>query len=92
MGIPQVRISADNKHANGVVEQGHFMLHEAIIKSCEKSLTGQAKNWPDYVSPTVFADRVTVNKVTGYSPYCLLHYPTMSLCSWSEDTGLPQTC
>ena len=73
MGIPQVQISPYNKHANGVVERGHFVLREAIIKSCEKTPTGQAKNWPDYVSLAVFADRVTVNKVTGYSPYYLLH-------------------
>ena len=73
MGVPHVRISPYNKHANGVVERGHFILREAIIKSCEKTPTGQAKNWPDYVSLAVFADRVTVNKVTGYSPFYLLH-------------------
>jgi transposase InsO family protein len=31
LSIPQVRISAYNKQANGVVERGHFIIREAII-------------------------------------------------------------
>ena len=58
-----------NHHANGVVERGHFTLHEAIIKSCQ----GDIKKWPDKVAEAVFADRVTVSRVTGFSPYQLLH-------------------
>jgi hypothetical protein len=73
LGIPRVKISGYNKHANGVVERGHFILREAIIKSCEKTPGGLPKNWPDQLPIAVFADRVTVNKVTGYSPYYLLH-------------------
>ena len=73
MGIPQVRISGYNKHANGVVERGHFILREAIVKSCSKTPKGQVKDWPEQVPLAVFADQVTINKVTGYSPYYLLH-------------------
>jgi hypothetical protein len=73
MGIPQVHISPYNKHANGVIERGHFILREAIVKSSEKDSFGRIKNWHKQVDPAVFADRVTVSGVTGYSPFYLLH-------------------
>ena len=73
MKIPQVRISPYNKHANGVVERGHFILREAIVKSCEKDTNGHIKNWHKQVELASFADRITVSSVTGYSPYYLLH-------------------
>jgi hypothetical protein len=73
MGIPQVRITPYNKHANGLVERGHFTLREAIVKSCEKDKDGKIKNWHKLVDLAVFADRITVSSVTGYSPYYLLH-------------------
>ena len=67
--LPHIKISAYNSKANGVVERGHFIIREAILKSCE----GRIKEWPDYVSHAFFADRVTVRQQTGYSPYYLLH-------------------
>ncbi|KAJ8488793.1 hypothetical protein ONZ45_g13828 [Pleurotus djamor] len=73
LGIPHVRISPYNKHANGVVERGHFTLREAIVKSCKKREDGTPINWHNMVSLAVFADRITVSSVTGYSPYFLLH-------------------
>jgi len=69
MGIPQVKISPYNHHANGVVERGHFILREAIIKACRNKIT----EWPEHVAGMVFADRVTVSRVTGFSPFQLLH-------------------
>ena len=73
MGIPQVHITPYNKHANGAVERGHFILREAIVKTSEKDKNGTAKNWHKHVDLAVFADRITVSSVTGYSPYYLLH-------------------
>jgi hypothetical protein len=73
LGIPQIKISPYNKHANGVVERGHYILREAMIKSCEKSSDGSAKNWHTKVNRAMFADRITTSSVTGYSPYYLLH-------------------
>ena len=73
LGIPHVRISPYNKHANGVVERGHYILREAIVKSCQKDADGKAINWPQQVALAAFADRITVSHVTGYSPYYLLH-------------------
>jgi len=71
--VPQVRISSYNKRANGVVERGHFVLHEAIIRSSEKNKDRKATNWPEQIPVALFADRVTVSNVTGYTPFFLLH-------------------
>jgi hypothetical protein len=72
MNIPQVHITPYNKHANGVVERGHYILREAIIKSCEKT-DGKIKKWHENLDLAAFADRITVSSTTGYSPYYLLH-------------------
>ena len=68
LNIPQVRISAYNKQANGVVERGHFIIREAIMKSVTNR-----KDWPAKVHLASFADRITVSRVTGFSAYYLLH-------------------
>jgi transposase InsO family protein len=69
LGIPQVTISPYNKHANGVVEHGHFTLREAIVKACD----GKINQWPSKIAAALLADRVTISSVTGYSPFQLLH-------------------
>jgi hypothetical protein len=69
LGIPQVRITPYNKHANGVVERGHFIIREALIKTCQNKIT----DWPERLPEIVFADRVTTSHVTGFSLYQLLH-------------------
>jgi len=67
--IPQVTISPYNLQANGVVERGHFILREAIVKACQ----GDLWLWSEYLAAAVFADRITVKRATGFSPYYLLH-------------------
>jgi transposase InsO family protein len=69
LGIRQIRITPYNHHANGVVERGHFILREAIVKACK----GDFRQWPSKLPEAVFADRVTISRVTGFSPYQLLH-------------------
>jgi hypothetical protein len=69
MNIPQVKITPYNHHANGVVERGHFIIREALVKSCK----GQITDWPKKLPEIMFADRITVSRVTGYSPFQLLH-------------------
>jgi integrase-like protein/reverse transcriptase-like protein len=68
-GIPHVRISPYNSKANGVVEQGHFHIRQAILKLCEDN----PSKWTEYVPQAFFADRVTTRKATGFSPFYLLH-------------------
>ena len=69
MNIPQVQITPYNHHANGVVERGHFIIREALVKACEDKIT----DWPQKLPEIMFADRVTVSRVTGFSPFQLLH-------------------
>ncbi|TFY59099.1 hypothetical protein EVJ58_g5994 [Rhodofomes roseus] len=51
--LPQIKISAYNSKANGVVEPGHFIIRESILRSCE----GNVDKWPDYVQHAFFTDR-----------------------------------
>jgi hypothetical protein len=69
MNIPQIRITPYNHHANGVVERGHFIIREALIKTCKDKLS----DWPRRLPEIMFADRITVSRVTGFSPFQLLH-------------------
>lgn len=68
LNIPRVFISTYNKTANGVVERGNFTLREAIIKSCKVRT-----DWPKKLAIAVFADRISISGVTGFSAYYLLH-------------------
>lgn len=69
LGINRVRILPYNHHANGVVERGHHILRESLIKTCQ----GRIQDWPSRLAEVVFADRITVNQTTKFSPYQLLH-------------------
>ncbi|VDC02641.1 unnamed protein product [Peniophora sp. CBMAI 1063] len=77
LGVPHVKISPYNPRANGVVERGHFIMREAIVKACQ----GRIERWPDHVAAAFYADRITVSRQTGYSPYFLLHgrHPTLPM-------------
>lgn len=67
--LPQIKISSYNSKANGVVERGHFIIRESILKACE----GHVEKWPDYVHHAFFTDRITISQSTGFSPYYLLY-------------------
>jgi len=68
-GIPQTRISPYNKQANGVVERGHFTIRESLIKACGD----KPETWFHHVPLAFFADRISVSRVTGCSPFYVLH-------------------
>ena len=57
LNIPQIRITPYNHHANGVVERGHFIIRESLLKACRGKITEWLKRLPEIM----FADRVTVN-------------------------------
>jgi hypothetical protein len=67
--LPQVKISAYNSPANGVVERGHYIIREALVKACE----GNINRWPNLVHHTFFADKIMPRKATGFSPFYLLY-------------------
>ena len=67
--VYRIRISPYNSKAQGPIERWHYDVWEAIIKAAD----GDISKWPD-VAPSVFwAERVTIQKSTGYSPYYLAH-------------------
>ena len=68
-GLHHIKISPYNSQANGVVERGHYNIREALVKLCD----GDLSQWPLMVDAACHADRITVRRSTGYSPYFLLH-------------------
>jgi hypothetical protein len=68
-GIRHIRISGYNSRANGIVESKHFDVREAIMKTC----AGNESKWREVIPQVFWAERVTVRKSTGYSPYYLVH-------------------
>ena len=86
--IHRIKISPYNSQANGVVERGHYTIREALVRMCGKNLS----KWPSLLQAALFADRITVRRATGFSPYYLLHgVPPYCLVilrklrSWSPD-------
>jgi hypothetical protein len=67
--IPQTRISPYNKQANGVVERGHFTIRESLMKACGD----KPETWHKHVPLAFFADKVSTSRVTGCSPFYMLH-------------------
>ena len=82
-GITQIKISPYNSQANGVVERGHFNIREALVKLCKDDLS----QWPLMVSAACYADRITIRRATGFSPFYLLHgvHPLMP-CDLADAT------
>jgi hypothetical protein len=68
-GIRHIRISPYNSQANGIVERRHYDVREAIMKSSE----GEASRWYKYTHTVFWAERVTILKSCGLSPYFLAH-------------------
>ncbi|KAA1478256.1 hypothetical protein DENSPDRAFT_745991, partial [Dentipellis sp. KUC8613] len=44
-------------------------IREAIVKECEDNI----ELWPSKLPHALFADKVTVSQVTGFSPFFLIH-------------------
>jgi hypothetical protein len=68
-GICHIQISPYNSQANGVVEQHHYDVREAIVKS----ILGGEVFWPLTAHSVFWAERVTILKATGLSPYFMIH-------------------
>ena len=67
--IHHIKISPYNSRAQGPIERRHYDVQEALIKTTEDD----ERKWPD-VAPSVFwAERVTIQKSTGYSLFYLAH-------------------
>src|SRR5271156_331349 len=63
--IKHIRILGYNSRANGLVERSHFEVREAIFKACD----GQELKWSQSAYSVFWAERVTIRKHMGCSPY-----------------------
>jgi hypothetical protein len=68
-GIRHIRISPFNSQANSIIECRHFDVREAIMKSCD----GEEAHWPHTAHSVFWAERVTIQRSTGLSPYFMAH-------------------
>lgn len=64
-GIKGIRITAYNKQANGKVERGHWDIRQSLFKVCR----GNPANWPAYLHEILWAERITVKRSIGTSPF-----------------------
>lgn len=68
-GVKNIRISPYNSQANGPVERRHYDVREALMKSTN----GREQDWPLVAHSVFWAERITIQKSTGYSPYYIAH-------------------
>ena len=76
-GIKGVTISLYNSQANGAVERPHWDLRQILYKATK----GDVKKWFWHLHHVTWADRITVRKGTGCSPYFMITgvHPTIPL-------------
>jgi hypothetical protein len=63
--INHIRISGYNSRANGLVERTHFDVRQALFKAAD----GDQTKWSQVAYSVFWADRITVRKRMGCSPY-----------------------
>jgi hypothetical protein len=63
--INHIRISGYNSRANGLVERPHFDVRQSLFKAVD----GVEKKWSQGAHSVFWAERITVRKRMGCSPY-----------------------
>ena len=64
-GIIGIKISPYNSQANGPVERGHWDMRQSLYKATG----GDAKKWYWFFPQVLWADRITIRRGLGCSPY-----------------------
>jgi hypothetical protein len=67
--IWHIRITPYNSQAQGIVERQHKTVRNSIIRMCGDN----PKDWIKHAPYAFWADRVTVRKSTGHSPFYMTH-------------------
>jgi hypothetical protein len=67
-GIHHIRISPYNSRAN-LVERRHFDVREALVKTAGNDVA----HWYKYAHHIFWAERVTIQRATGHSPFFMAH-------------------
>ena len=92
LNILRIQISAYNARANGINENGHLPIAGSLAKGSD--LMGQA--WTLLLPLVLFADRTTIRRSHGLTPFYLLYrykpvlpieveIPTWRILDWSSD-------
>ena len=63
--VRHIRILGYNSRANGIAKRAHFDVRQALFKACD----GDQSRWHSVVTSVMWADRVTVRRCMGCSPY-----------------------
>jgi len=68
-GIKHITISPYNSRANGAVERPHWDIRQMLYKA-----TGAANvnKWYWFLNSVLWADRISIRRRTGYSPYYMV--------------------
>lgn len=76
-GIRGITISAYNSKANGIAERAHWDVRQSLFKATG----GDNKKWFYFFHHVMWADRITIRKGTGCSPYFMITgaHPTLPL-------------
>jgi hypothetical protein len=76
-GIKGVTISPYNSQANGAIERPHWDVRQMLYKATD----GEVRKWYWHLHHVMWADRVTIRKGTGCSPYFMVTgaHPTLPL-------------
>ena len=70
-GIKGITISAYNSKANGKIERPHWDIRQMLWKACG-SEEGANRKWSRYFFHVLWADRITIRKGFGCSPFFLV--------------------
>ena len=63
--INHIRISGYNSRANGIAERPHFDVRQGLFKASD----GDQKKWSQNAYSVFWADRITIRRRMGCSPY-----------------------
>lgn len=91
LGIRRTTISAYNSKANGMIERGHQPIIVALIALTKRG----KKSWLEHLPTVLFADRTTIHRPTGCTPFYMVYgreavlpvetrFPTWRTLGWDE--------
>jgi hypothetical protein len=68
-GIKHIRISPYNSKANGAIERPHWDIRQMLYKAAGAA---NVKHWYWFLNSVLWADRITIRRRTGCSPYFMV--------------------
>jgi hypothetical protein len=89
--INRVQVSAYHPQANGMVERGH----QSIVEALARMTNGGIKKWTRNLPSVLLAERTTVHRPTGKTPFGIIYgreavlpveleHPTWRVLKWTE--------